>query len=811
VKNLLTAVIALLLPVMATAQLSITGKVTDQQTGLAMPGATIALLNSPVKAIADTSGNYRIDNLKRGNYILKVSYIGYQAITKNLGLSADEVINFALINSTVLTDEVTVSGTRADKNSATTFTNVSKADIAKNNLGQDLPFLLDQTPSFVSQSDAGAGVGYTYVHIRGSDGTRINVTINGIPYNDSEEEATFFVDIPDFASSVDNIQIQRGVGTSTNGAGAFGASINIQTTTRQDTAYTELNNSAGSYGTVKNTLNVGSGLLDGKFSFDGRLSRIYSNGYIDRAFSNLQSYFLTGAFYGKNTLIRVVTFGGTEHTYQAWDGEPEDSLRAGNRTYNPLGSENLNGTAPFYPNQTDNYTQDHYQVLVDQKITDKLSFSGALHYTHGFGYYEEYLPAQALSNYGIRPVTIGGVKIDTTDLTEQLWLNNKFYGTTYNLKYAAKKNLNFILGGAYNQYNGAHYDNIQWTQQSTDIPPGYQYERDDAFKTDFNIFGKVDYNVGKVTLYADMQYRHIFYSFLGYNDLLQNVQQQVFLDFFNPKAGITYQFDKKSNVYFSFAVGNHEPDRDDYTQSTPANRPQPENLKDFELGYRTTQGIFTGGINAYYMLYYNQLVLTGELNDVGDQIQSNVKNSYREGLEYDGSLRFTNWLNWSATASFSSNKVDNFQGYFIDYDNNTTVEYTYKKTDIAFSPDFVGSSTISFRPVAGGEIALISKYVGKQYLDNTSNINPPGYAPSDPASNRYLNSYFLNALRFSYNFKTTWARNIGVSLLINNIFSEKYESNGATYPDIESGKVVNYNYFFPQAPVNFLVGLNLRF
>jgi iron complex outermembrane receptor protein len=808
VKNLFAAFFALLLPFMAAAQFSISGKVTDMQTGEVLPGATIGLISPTVKVIADIKGTYRIENLPAGSYTLQVSYIGYQTLTKNIVLSADAVNNFALIAGTILTDEVTVSGTRAGKNSATTFTNLSKRDIAKNNLGQDLPFLLDQTPSLVTQSDAGAGVGYTYIHIRGSDGTRINVTINGIPYNDSEEQATFFVDVPDFASSVDNIQIQRGVGTSTNGAGAFGASINIQTTTRQDTAYAELNNSVGSYGTVKNTVNLGTGLLDGKFSFDGRLSRIYSDGYIDRAFSNLQSYFFTGAYYGKNTLIRFNTFGGTEHTYQAWDGEPEDSLKAGNRRYNPLGLES-NGT--YYNNQTDNYTQDHYQLLIDQKITDKLSFSGALHYTHGFGYYEEYQPTQNLADYGISPVIVGGDTIKTTDLTRRLWLNNKFYGATYNLKYAPQKNLNLMLGGAYNEYKGAHYDNIEWTQQSTDIPPDYQYTRNDADKTDFNIFGKADYHVGKVTLFADMQYRHVYYSFFGFNDQLQNVQEQVFLDFFNPKAGVTYQFNPSSNLYASFAVGNHEPDRDDYTQSTPESRPKPENLKDFELGYRIHQGIFTGGLNAFYMLYDNQLVLTGALNDVGDQVRSNVKNSYREGLEYDGSLRISNMLIWSATASLSSNKVKGFQQYLFDYDNNTTVEYTYNKTDIAFSPDFIGSSTVSFRPVKGGEIALISKYVSKQYLDNTSNINPPGYQPSDPTSNRYLNSYFLNALRFSYNFKTDWAKNIGLTLLINNIFSEKYESNGATYPDIENGKVVNYNYFFPQAPANFLLGLNLKF
>jgi len=807
-KNFFAAIFALLLPVLASAQFSVSGKISDQQTGEALPGATVSVANSSVKAIADVNGKYRLDNLKNGTYQLEVSYIGYQTIKKSIDLNGNLVVDFPLANGTLFTEEVTVSGTRAAKNAPTSFTNVSKKEIAKNNLGQDLPFLLDQTPSFVTNSDAGAGVGYTGIHIRGSDGSRINVTINGVPYNDSEEEATFFVDIPDFGSSIENIQIQRGVGTSTNGAGAFGASINIQTTTRNDTAYAEFNNAAGSYGTVKNTINVGTGLLGGKFSFDGRLSRISSNGYIDRASSNLQSYFFTGAYYGKSTVIRFVTFAGTEHTYQAWDGVPEDSVRAGNRTYNELGLE-PNGT--FYKNQTDNYTQDHYQLLVDQKLSDKLSFSGALHYTHGFGYYEEYQPQQNLANYGITPVIINNDTISTTDLTRRLWLNNKFYGLTYNLSYKPEKNLNMALGGAYNVYRGAHYENIEWTQESTNIPPDYQYARDDAFKTDFNIFGKADYRIGKTTFYADMQYRHISYSFYGFDDQLQPEQQQAYLDFFNPKAGITYQFNPDNNIYASFAVGNHEPNRDDYVQSTPNSRPKPENLQDWELGYRTRQGIFTGGINAYYMLYNNQLVLTGALNDVGDQVRSNVKSSYREGLEFDGALKLSKNLTWAATAAVSSNKVKNFQQYLANYDNNSTVEYTYGKTNIAFSPDFVGSSTISYRPVKGGEIALISKYVSREYLDNTSNINPPGYGPADPLSNRYLNSYFVNGLRLGYNFSTASLKNVGITLLINNIFSEKYETNGATYPDIEGGKVVNYNYFFPQAPVNVLLGLDVKF
>ncbi|MHB8206767.1 TonB-dependent receptor [Mucilaginibacter sp.] len=802
-KNLLAAFFALLLPILASAQFSVSGKITDQQTGEPLSGATIRIQNLNISTSSGTDGHYTFTNLKADNYNFKITYIGYEVTIKTISLKGNSTVDFSLNTASIINDEVTVNATRAAINAPIAFTNLSGKDIQKNNLGQDLPYLLDQTPSVVTTSDGGTGIGYTYIHIRGSDATRINVTINGIPYNDSEEEGVYFVDIPDIASSVNDIQIQRGVGTSTNGAGAFGASINIQTTTRRDTGYLELNNSAGSYGTLKNTLNIGTGLLGGKFTFDGRLSSITSNGYIDRASANLKSYFFNGAYYGKNTLIRLITFGGTEHTYQAWDGVPEDSLKT-NRTYNSLGLE-PNGS--YYPNQTDNYTQIHYQLLVDQKISDKISFSGALHYTHGYGYYEEYQTADSVKNYGLKP----NANDTTSNLTRRLWLNNKFYGVTYNFKYQPNHNLNFNLGGAYNQYRGEHYDDIEWSQQNLGIGPNYQYESDNAFKTDFNIYGKADYKLGKFTLYADMQYRHIYYSFLGFNDALQNEQEQVKLNFFNPKAGITYQIDQKSNVYLSFGVGNHEPDRDDYVQSTPDSRPKPENLKDWELGYRTTQGIFTGGINAFYMLYYNQLVVTGALNDVGDQIQSNVKNSFREGLEFDGRIRPNKWFVWSATASWSANKVKNFNQYLYDYDNNTTVDYQYKETDIAFSPDWVASSEIGFMPFKGSEIAFISKYVSRQYLDNTSNTNPPGYAPYSTASNRYLNSYFVNGVRLNYDFSIKSVKDIGISLLINNIFSAQYESNGATYPDIESGKVVNYNYLFPQAPINFLVGLSLKF
>jgi iron complex outermembrane receptor protein len=794
-KNLFTALFALLLPVLATAQLSLSGKITDQ-SGAALPGATVTI-NPTTSTVTDAQGKYQFDNLASGNYTLKVTYIGYQPFEKAVGLTANTIINVTLTNSSTMTEEVTVSATRASNNSPTAFTNLSKKDIDKNNSGRGFEYLLEQTPSTVVTSNAGAGVGYTSIRIRGSDATRTNVTLNGIPLNDAEDQGVYFVDLPDLASSVDNIQVQRGVGTSTNGAGAFGASINIQTTTRRDTAYAELNNSAGSYGTVKNTVNLGTGLLGGHFSVDGRLSRMNSDGYIDRAFSHLKSFFLTGAYYGKNSVLRLNVFSGYEQTYQAWDGVPEDSVKNGNRRYNELGY--INSSNSYYKNQTDNYTQNYYQLLYDRQISRKLSFSGALHYTKGDGYYEEYRNADSLKNYGVTPVVVGGTAVEATDLVRRLWLNNKFYGLTYNLTYKPDDKLDIKLGGAYNEYKGAHYNNIEWTQESTNIPPDYEYSRNDAKKTDFNIFGRAEYHLGDVLLYGDLQYRHIYYSFLGFDQNLNNVRQQVGLNFFNPKAGITYQLDPNSNVYASFAVGNHEPNRSDFVNSSPQSRPKPENLKDIELGYRYATPVFSGSINGFYMLYKNQLVLTGALDDVGEAIRTNIKDSYRAGIEASARLKIAEPLNWYINATISANKVKSFQQFLQNYDTGKLDEMQYGETDIAYSPDFTGSSTISYRPVKNAEIAFISKYVSRQYLDNTS------------TTSRSLDAYLVNDVRLNYNFNIKGIKNVGVGLLVNNIFSKKYQSDGATYPDIEGGKVVNYNYFFPQAPINFLASLNIRF
>ncbi len=787
----------MLLPVLASAQFSVTGKITDQQTGEALPGATITINSLAISVTSNAGGNYAFKNLKSGNYTLSVSYIGYKTAQSNVSLNANGSADISLSRSATVTDEVRISATRASAKSPTAFTNINKEDIAKNNTGRGFEYLLEQTPSTVVSSNAGAGIGYTSIRVRGSDATRVNVTVNGIPINDAESQGSYFVNLPDLASSVKSIQVQRGVGTSTNGAGAFGASVNVQTNTRIDTAYAEINSSAGSYNTLKNTVSLGTGLLGGHFSVDGRLSKINSDGYIDRAKSDLRSFFVSAAYYGKKNVVRLNVFSGHEKTYQAWNGVPEDSVQAGNRTYNEVGY--IASTNKFYNNQTDNYTQNHYQLLYDQQLSDALSFSGALHYTKGYGYYEEYKNDQLVTKYGLTPVVIGGVAITNTDLVRQLWLNNDFYGVTYNFNYHPSNKFTAILGGAYNEYKGAHYDNIQWTQQSVNITPGYEYSRNDAKKTDFNIFGRAELNVGDVLFYGDLQYRRINYSFLGFDRDLKNVQQQSTMNFINPKVGLTYNVTDNSNVYASLAVGNREPNRNDFTNSSPASRPKPENLKDFEAGYRYASQNFVAGINGFYMLYKNQLVLTGSLNDVGGAIRTNIDDSYRAGVEVNGKVRITPELSWAANATVSTNKVKNFTQYLYNYDTDALDATQFAKTDLAYSPNLTGASTISYQPIKNTEIAFISKYVGMQYLDNTS------------TQSRSLPRYFVNDVRLNYNFKLAGVKNIGLGLLVNNIFSAKYISDGATYPSIAGGQVYNYNYFFTQAPANFLASVNIKF
>lgn len=792
-KKLVIAVFAALLcPIISMAQFNISGTVAENSSVL--PGAGIKLKNKGQSVIAGANGRYEFSNLPAGNYTLVVSYVGYATQEKTINLTANTVVDFKLSALSFLADEVVVSATRASKNTATTYKDLNRAEIAKKNVGQDLPYILNQTPSVVVSSDAGAGVGYTGIRIRGSDATRINVTLNGIPLNDAESQGSFFINLPDLASSVDNIQIQRGVGTSTNGAGAFGASLNIQTTTRRDSAYAELNNTYGSYNTWKNTVSVGSGLIGNKFSFDGRLSRIKSDGYIDRASSNLKSFFVTGAYYGKNDILRANVFSGTEKTYQAWNGVTEDLLQT-DRRHNDF----------TYDNQTDNYQQDHYQLFYTRNLAKTLTANAALHYTYGRGYYEEYKDDQSLAKYQIKPVVVGGTTIDKSDLVRRLWLDNDFYGVTYSLNYTPKTDLSFTLGGAYNEYKGRHFDEVIWAQfanYDASQSARHIYNDNNAFKSDFNIFGRANYQIEQFNIFADLQYRNVYYSYFGKDEAGNPAQQNARLEFFNPKLGLTYNIDSKSNVYASVAVGHKEPNRRDFTDSNINTRPKSEQLTDFEFGYRTQQEVFSMGLNGFAMLYKDQLINTGKLNDVGGQTRQNVPDSYRLGLELDGRWQILKNLSWSATATLSRNKIKEFTEYIYDdadASGKTFVTNTYKNTDISYSPTLILSSEIAYNPIKNAEIALISKYVGKQYLDNTQ------------AATRILSNFFVNDVRLGYNTSIAGTKNVGLSLLVNNVFSTLYENNGGTYPYLYAGDLSRTNYYYPQATRNFLLSLNVKF
>ncbi|SKB85540.1 iron complex outermembrane recepter protein [Parapedobacter luteus] len=819
-KRLIAGIALVTYAGVSIAQHNIIVQVRHADSDRPMPGASVRLEGTIYQGQTDAEGQAVIRNVKAGAYTITVSHLGYTPVVRQVVLNQEQQIHLELQRATLLTEEVVVQATRATENTATTYKNLSKADLAKNNLGQDIPYLLDQTPGVVISSDAGAGIGYTSMRIRGSDAQRTNVTINGIPLNDAESLGSFFVNLPDFASSIDNIQIQRGVGTSTNGAGAFGASLNIQTNTLNAEPYAELDNSFGSYNSWKNTVRLGTGLIDDRFSFDGRLSRITSDGYIDRATADLQSFFLSGAWHGKNSLLRANVFGGREKTYQAWYGTPESRLTGDVAAMNAYADDDgLNDDERnnllrsdrrynkyLYDNETDNYQQTHYQLLFSTALNGRLTLNTALHYTRGKGYYEQFRDNDDYVDYGLPPVVIEGNTITATDLVRQRWLDNHFYGGTYSLVFENHQGLQLTWGGGYNQYEGGHYGDIVWSQYPLATggmyPPSargafrtaYRYYDGDATKKDFNTYAKASYQLGKWFLFADIQYRHIDYAIAGIDNDLRDITQNATFDFLNPKVGLTYHLSAASNVYVSYALANKEPVRSDFTDWPVDQTPKAEQLHDIEAGYRIRSPRFNVGINGYAMLYKNQLVLTGQLNDVGATLRRNVDNSYRIGLEVDGRWAPVRWFTWGATLAYSQNKIKDFIEVVGD------VENFYETTDISFSPDWVASSELLFKPWERAELALLSKYVSRQYLDNTGHAG------------RSIDGFLVNHVRLSYNTSLWNLKNIGMTLLINNVFNERYSSNGYTwgYYMSETDRI-DYNFYYPQATANFLLGLNLRF
>ncbi|GEO09854.1 TonB-dependent receptor [Segetibacter aerophilus] len=804
-KHFLGTISAFCITLITSAQYSIKGHIVNEQNNQAVEAATVSIEKdgtSISSTITDNRGDYEFKGLKnKGAYLLIVEHVSLQKRTVNVEVSSDiTVANLTLANNAYFLEPLEVKSLRASEKAPFAKTNISKQEIAKNNLGQDLPFLLSQTPGVVINSDAGNGIGYTGIRIRGSDATRINVTINGIPYNDAESQGSYFVDLPDIASSVNSIQIQRGVGSSSNGAGAFGASLNLSTNEFNEKAYGEINNSYGSFNSWKNTVKAGSGLINGHFTVDARLSRISSNGFIDRAATDLKSAYFSAAYIGKKSTVRFNYFSGLERTYQAWNGVPESLIKT-NRIYNSAGTERPGDP---YNNETDNYQQDHFQLFFNHSFSDHVSFNTGIFLIKGKGYYEQYKGVVAeqaagstsstkFSKYGLPNAIFGRDTIKNTDLVRQLWLDNDYYGQIFSLLYKKDRN-QVTFGGGWNQYDGNHYGQIIWA--AIGIPKDYRYYDLEAVKTDINMYAKWERSLSnKFNLYADLQYRKVHYNMEGFKDNPTIFVTRNF-NFLNPKAGISYNFNGV-NAFASYALANKEPNRDDF-EAGVANQPKAETLHDFEAGFEKRATLLSYGVTGYYMLYKNQLILTGQINDVGSYTRVNVPNSYRLGIELQGKVVVAPWLNAGANLALSRNKITNSQEYLDDYDNGGQVLISHKNADISFSPSVVGGATINLLPIKNGEISLLSKYVSRQYLDNTSNVS------------RSLNAYFVQDVRASYTIKNRLFKELNLVAAVYNVLNRKYEPNGYTFSYIYGGKTATENYYFPMAGTNFMAGVNIK-
>lgn len=721
---------------------------------------------------------------------MKTIFIIPALLGLTLGVSAQENQIDSLEGTKVVLDEVFVQAIRVTKSSPVTFSNVKKEEIAPRNLGQDIPVLLNFLPAVVTTSNAGAGVGYTGIRVRGSDATRVNVTINGIPYNDSESHGTFWVNMPDFASSTESLQLQRGVGTSTNGAGAFGASLNLLTDAVSEEAYGQISSSIGSFKTLRNNIKFSTGLLNEHVEISGRLSRISSDGYVDRASSDLESYFLQAAYKDGNTLIKALLFGGHEVTYQSWNGIDATTLKE-NRTYNTAGEyTDVQGNTRFYDNEVDNYKQDHAQLLWNEQLSDAWSTNVAFHFTHGRGYFEQYREDQSFAEYGFEPLTFNDSLVNTTDLIRRRWLDNDFFGTVFSANYS-KDNLGLIFGGGLNRYEGAHFGEVIWARFATNSEIRDRYYDDGSKKIDFNFYGKADYGLTeKLSLYGDLQYRTVGYTADGEDT---GIVDDTF-NFFNPKAGLVYDLNANNNFYFSYAVAHREPNRNDYESGSP----KPEKLSDFELGWRYVSPGFRLNANTYYMRYKDQLVLTGELNDVGAPLRENVGDSYRAGLELDAIILFGEKFQWRPNAAISNNKNIDF---VFERDG---VLQDLGSTNIAYSPNVVLGNSIGYSPFENFQISALSKYVGKQFLGNID------------SKASILDAYSQTDLNLSYTLEFDKIFNsISVYGLVNNIFNEDVISDGYffTFDDNSSGSVQTFEGagYYPQAGTNFLLGATVRF
>ena len=800
------------------AQNNLFGTVIDQ-SGNPIPGTNVTVEGGNYGTYTDRNGSFKINNIPSQLLVLLFEAPGLFVTKKEIKPSDfNSSIQITLYTNTKNLEEVQVLSTRSFEQT-TSATTINRTDlIEKNNFGQDIPTLLEASPSVVTTSDAGTGIGYSGIRIRGVDASRINVTINGIPVNDPESHDVYWVNMPDLASSIESMQVQRGVGSSTNGAAAFGASLNIKSQDISSVAFGVLDNTYGSFNTLKTTIKAGTGLINNKFSLETRLSRITSDGFIDRATSDLRSYYLAASYVGKKSVLKAITFSGKEITYQSWYGTPESRVNGNVTEMNAYADRNglsdeeranlLNSGRTYnfytYENEVDNYQQDNYQLHFTHSFKPNLIMNVAGHYTYGRGYYEQYRKDDDLSDYGYSPVLIGGDSIISSDLIRRRWLDNDFIGGIYSLQYNVSK-LKLLFGGAANTYIGRHFGEVIWARFAADGEIRDRYYDNEAQKTEFSNYLKASYRFDQLSFSADLQFRHVNYSFLGIDDVsgqLLDLKQNVQFNFFNPKVGVNYSINSRQFISATFGIANREPVRKDFRESTAENHPKAENMRDLEIGYAYNYKKLAINTNIYWMDYTNQLILTGQINDVGGYTRTNAKESCRAGIELAGRYKIIPSLALSGAFTLSQNKIKQFNEYLDEYLDDEPYYsqqlIDHKNTNLAFSPTIVTCAGLTFKPLKNLSIDWLTKYVGRQYLDNTSN------------DNRSINPFSFSNLTLSYKIENKFFEEITFSLLVNNIFNAWYSNNGYTYSYLYDGQTTTENFYYPQAGRNFMFRILMK-
>ncbi len=823
-KSLFLAFISFLFISNLFSQNFLKAKVENEKNE-ALSGAVITVKGTNIQVLSNSEGVFELKNLKNGLHVFQISFVGYEKLETEILIPNNEFLSFKLKESSFLSEEIVVKATRADQKTPFSYSNLEKDEIKSNYSGEDIPFLLNLMPSVVNTSETGIGIGYTGIRIRGSDASRINVTINGIPLNDSESHSVFWVNMPDFANSVSSVQVQRGVGTSTNGAGAFGASVNFKTESINPQAFAEINADFGSFSTYKTSIKAGSGLINQHFAFDIRLSSIQTDGFVRNGFANHKSFALNAAYLTPKSFFKVNIISGNQKTGITWWGNPQEMLET-DRTYNPSGQyTDYYGNTKYYDNETDNYIQTHYQLHFSHEINSNLNINLSAHYTRGDGYYEEYKPTfdgwdyNTFESYGLpdielntTEITVGDKtfqfpesKISASDMIRRKMLANDFYGGVFSLNYIGEK-FDFSFGTAANIYDGDHFGKILWSAWNGDMAKNYQWYFNNATKKEMNAFAKINYALSpKINLFADAQFRTIAYKMEGLDDDFKDLKQEHQFNFFNPKAGIWFTITQKQSAYASFAVAHREPTRTNFKDASGdiLATPKAEILYDYEIGYQFLKQNFQTQVNFYYMDYFNQLVPTGEKSDVGYDIMSNVENSYRTGVELVTCFKLSSWFEWNFSTTLSQNKIKNFVEYADYYDADwNDLGHNAKElgeTNIAYSPNIILGNSFTFYPIKNLSISLLSKYVGEQYFDNTS------------SENRKLEAYFVNNLLLKYDFRIKNVKNISFRFQVNNLLNSEYSSNAYGGNYYVGNEEITWAYYFPQAGIHFLTGIAFRF